>query len=122
RLLALLEPSEGLRILVMNTEALSSGSVSLDYAERFLGSGRALMTVDESTFIKNSKAARTKRITRLGRLAAFRRIMTGSPVTKGPMDLYSQFEFLGPDLLGFPSFFSYRARYAVTKQKTFGGA
>ena len=34
--------------------------------------------------------ARTKNITKIAKLAKYRRIMTGSPVTKSPLDLYSQ--------------------------------
>lgn len=39
--------------------------------------------------------------------------MTGTPVTKGPEDVYSQFRFLDPYILGYDSFYSFRARYCV---------
>jgi len=39
--------------------------------------------------------------------------MTGTPVTKGPEDVYSQFKFLDPHILGYDSFYSFRARYCV---------
>ena len=54
------------------------------------------MVVDESTTIKNHAARRTKNIMKIAKLAKYRRIMTGSPVTKSPLDLYSQLQFLGP--------------------------
>ena len=41
--------------------------------------------------------------------------MTGSPVTKNPLDLYSQCEFLSPWLLDFTSFYAFRNRYAEMK-------
>jgi len=41
--------------------------------------------------------------------------MTGSPVTKNPLDLYSQCEFLDPWLLDFASYYSFRNRYAEMK-------
>jgi SNF2 family DNA or RNA helicase len=41
--------------------------------------------------------------------------MTGSPVTKNPLDLYSQCEFLSPWLLNFQSFYAFRNRYAEMK-------
>ena len=45
------------------------------------------MAIDESTTIKNPQAKRTKNILTLAREAKYRRIMTGSPVTKNPLDL-----------------------------------
>ena len=44
------------------------------------------MAIDESTTIKTPSAKRTKNIIDLGVAAKYRRIMTGSPVTKNPLD------------------------------------
>jgi SNF2 family DNA or RNA helicase len=41
--------------------------------------------------------------------------MTGSPITKNPLDLYSQCEFLSPWLLDFASYYAFRNRYAEMK-------
>ena len=42
--------------------------------------------------------------------------MTGSPVTKNPLDLYTQCEFLDPyGLLNFASYYAFRNRYAEMK-------
>ena len=73
------------------------------------------MAIDESTTIKNPKAKRTKNILTLSPLCRYRRILTGSPVTKNPLDLYSQCEFLHPDLLQFTSYYAFRNRYAEMK-------
>ena len=54
------------------------------------------MAIDESTTIKTPTAKRTKNIINIGKHAKYRRIMTGSPVTKNPLDLYTQCEFLDP--------------------------
>jgi SNF2 family DNA or RNA helicase len=70
------------------------------------------MAVDESTTIKNPTAKRTKNIINLGKFAKYRRVMTGSPVTKNPLDLYTQCEFLDPYLLDFGSYYAFRNRYA----------
>ena len=48
-------------------------------------------------------------------IAKYRRIMTGSPVTKNPLDLYTQCEFLDPYLLDFASYYAFRNRYAEMK-------
>jgi len=80
-----------------------------------LSSHNTLMAVDESTTIKNPSARRTKNIISLGKLAKYRRIMTGSPITKNPLDLYTQCEFLDPWLLDFTSYYAFRNRYAEMK-------
>ena len=98
----------------MNVEALST-SKGTEFAARFLNSHKTLMAIDESTTIKNSSAKRTKNILALSKYAKYRRIMTGSPVTKNPLDLYSQCEFLSPWLLNFQSFYAFRNRYAEMK-------
>ncbi len=91
------------------------------FADRFLMTRQALMAVDESTIIKNSSALRTKAITKLGNLARYRVIMTGSPITKSPEDLYAQCNFLNHDLLGFSSIYTFRARYCQMQRLSFGG-
>ena len=113
---------EDLKILIMNVEAFST-SKGLDFARSFLNIflGRALFGIDESTTIKNPTAKRTKNILSIGNLARYRRILTGSPVTKSPLDLYSQCEFLDPYFLGHQSYYSFRARYANMIDRNFGG-
>tara|TARA_R100001129_G_scaffold161450_1_gene126368 strand:- start:735 stop:1853 length:1119 start_codon:yes stop_codon:yes gene_type:complete len=96
----------------MNVEALSSKPAA-QFLERYLLSTNSLVAVDESTTIKTQSAGRTKNIVKVGKLAKYRRILTGSPVTKNPMDLYSQCAFLDEDLLGFSSYWAYKSRYAI---------
>ena len=111
--------SDKLQILIMNIEALSTGR-GLDFARSFLLPGASLMVIDESTTIKNHAARRTKNIMKIANLAKYRRIMTGSPVTKSPLDLFSQVEFLGPWLLEQSNFYAFRARYAIIQQRSVG--
>ena len=110
----LFETGEDLHILIMNVEAFSTEK-GTEFAKKFLRSHKSLVAIDESTTIKNPKAKRTKNITDLSNLAKYRRIMTGSPVTKNPLDLYSQCEFLHPYLLDFTSYYAFRNRYAEMK-------
>tara|TARA_B100000282_G_scaffold66397_1_gene44706 strand:+ start:13933 stop:15369 length:1437 start_codon:yes stop_codon:yes gene_type:complete len=112
-------PDDNLKIFIMNVEALSTKK-GATIAERFLVAHDALMAIDESTTIKNKDAKRTKTVVSLGKHAKHRRILTGSPVTKSPMDLYSQCEFLDPWLLGHSSFFSFQHEYAVVQRRTMG--
>ena len=117
---SLFETGEDLHILTMNVESLSTKK-GVAFAEKFLNSHRALMAIDESTTIKNPEAKRTKNIVTLGKLATYRRILTGSPVTKSPLDLYKQCEFLEDELLGFNSYYAFRTRYAVMRTANFSG-
>jgi SNF2 family DNA or RNA helicase len=114
KLETLFEVETALHILIMNVEAFSTEKGRL-FAGKFLRSHNALMAIDESTTIKNPSAKRTKNIVTLSKEAKYRRIMTGSPVTKNPLDLYSQCEFLSPWLLDFTSYYAFRNRYAEMK-------
>ncbi len=116
----LFKPGEDLHILIMNVEAFSTKK-GVEFAAKFLRCHRTMMAIDESTTIKNPDAKRTKHICSLGEYAGYKRILTGSPVTKSPLDLYKQCEFLKKELLGHSSYYTFRTRYAVMKTANFGG-
>mgnify|MGYP003136240551 FL=1 len=109
-----------LHILIMNVEAFSTKK-GMDFAEKFLSSHKALMGIDESTTIKNPAAKRTKNIVFLRPLTKYRRILTGSPVTKSPLDLFSQCYFLDPFLLDQSSYYVFRTRYAICRKINVSG-
>ena len=117
---SLFETGHDLHILIMNVEALSTKK-GLDFAGKFMMCHKTMLAVDESTTIKNPTAKRTKSILQLGKQAEYRRILTGSPVTKSPLDLYTQCAFLDEFLLGFNSFYAFRNRYAHMVERNFGG-
>lgn len=108
--------TEDLKILVMNVEAFSTVKGTA-FAKRFLLVHNALMAIDESTTIKTPGSSRSKNTEKVGRGARFRRIMTGSPVTKSPMDLYQQCAFLSDGCLNVSSYYVFQARYAVTVER-----
>ena len=111
---SLFEIDSALHILVMNVEALSTDK-GVKFATKFINSHKTLMAIDESTTIKTPTARRTKNIIKMGVNAKYKRIMTGSPITKNPLDLYTQCEFLDPWLLDFSSYYAFRNRYAEMK-------
>ena len=117
---SLFETGYDLHILVMNVEAFSTDKGRL-FAGKFLRAHRALMAIDESTTIKNPTAKRTKAIVVLGKEAYYKRILTGSPVTKSPLDLFSQCQFLNDSLIESASYYSFKNRYAVMRTHNFGG-
>ena len=120
-LMRLTAPAEGFRVLIMNVEALSTKK-----GQRFLVSvlraSKALLAIDESTTIKSPRASRTKALLKLAPLAAYRRILTGFPVTQSPMDLWAQCHFLDETLLGEcgDDFFHFQYRYAIINRRNVG--
>ena len=96
-----------LKLLIMNVEAFSTKK-GLTFAEEFIKIHHCLVSIDESTAIKNHKAIRTKNILKLRKVAKYRRILTGSPITKNPLDLYTQCYFLDPNHLGFKSLYAFK--------------
>jgi len=107
-----LNESKDLKIFLINVEALSTKR-GFDACVNYLTKNTSnFVVLDESTTIKNKSAKRTKNILGLRKLSYIRRILTGSPITKSPLDLYTQCQFLSPELLGFSSYLAFRNRYA----------
>jgi SNF2 family DNA or RNA helicase len=115
----LFKTSDKLHFLVMNIEAFSTKN-GVEFATKFLRCHTALMAIDESTTIKNPKALRTKAAVKLGKTVKYKRILSGMPVTRAPLDLYAQCTFLNWHLLGFSSYYSFRNRYAVMQKVQLG--
>ena len=115
----LFKHGEQLTIFLMNIEAFSTKK-GLDIAQRFLLAHQTLMAIDESTTIKSPTARRTKNVLKLRNYAKYRRILTGSPVTKSPLDLYTQCYFLDPFYLDFSSYYTFRNRYASMVDRNVG--
>ena len=112
----LFEKGSDLRILIMNVESFSSGNGS-DFAYKFLAAHpKSMVAIDEATTIKTPTSNRTKNILSLSKHCKYRRILTGSPVTKSPLDLYSQCQFLDPWLLDHQSYYTFKARYSICKK------
>ena len=116
----LFQSSDDLQILVMNVEALSTKK-GKTFAWKFLNCHKTMMAIDESTTIKNPGAIRTKNIVDLGKHVAYKRILTGSPVTKSPLDLFMQCLFLDPWLLDQQSYYAFRTRYAICRKINVSG-
>lgn len=74
---------------------------------------RFVMVVDEGIRIKSHKAAQTKACFKLGALAVRRWLLNGTPIGNNPLDLWAQFQFLDPEIIGAKNFFHFRAAYAL---------
>ena len=113
-----------LNIFLMNIEAISSPK-GVKFLEKYLSvqdKTKTMMIVDESTVIKTHNAKRTKNLIKLAKDINYKRILTGTPVTKSPLDIYTQFAFLDPKILGQSNYYAFRARYAkIINRPTSGG-
>jgi len=118
-LLKLFTEQDKLRILIINVEAFSSQK-GKTFTEKFVRSTNCLLAIDESTTIKNPKANRTKNLLKISDEAKFKRILTGFPITKSPMDFYTQFKFLDVNILGYQSFYAFQNHFAEIIQRSIG--
>jgi hypothetical protein len=101
------------KVLIVGVESLSNGS-AIEYCKKFLSIPRTSMVVmDESSKIKTPGKIRTNNAISLARMSTFRYILTGTPIANGPVDLYSQFDFLDPEIIGTGDFYTYKNRYCV---------
>lgn len=111
---------EGFKIGIVGLESLKMRNKETDrptgrmypLVERFLMHGNVAMVVDESHHIKNPQSNTTRNCTDLGLLSPYKGIMSGTPVTKDSLDLFSQYNFLSPEILGIDSYYSFRNHYA----------
>lgn len=99
------------KIKVYGVLSLSAGKLPAELVGR--AHDRLAVGVDESQRIKNSQAKRTKVMHEIGKHAAYTSILTGTSITKGIEDLYAQYGFLNPEIIGYKSFFTFRNRYCV---------
>lgn len=106
-----------LSILAMNIEALSASQRAAKIALDFVDKRHCMIVIDESSRIKNPSSKRTKRVFVLGKKCRFKRILTGTPVTQSPFDLFAQFKFLSPEILGYQSFYAFKHNYGVFTRK-----
>jgi SNF2 family DNA or RNA helicase len=98
-------------IKVYGVLSLSAGKLPGELVQA--SHSRLAIAVDESQRIKNSTAKRSRVMYEIGKHAYSRAILTGTPLTKGVEDLYSQYYFLDPKITGFRSYYAFRNRYCV---------
>ena len=113
---ALWEPADAVRFLAMNVEGFSTDKPK-NYLNKFLGLFRTLLIVDESTRIATPGAKRTKAILNLSKKAPYRRILTGQPIPNGPLNFYSQYKFLDPEILGIRTYSAFKHTYADWEER-----
>jgi SNF2 family DNA or RNA helicase len=101
-------------ICVVGLESLSQSENIYAKVMRFLNENNfedVQLVVDESHLIKNPHARRTKRIINLSSKIKYKAVMTGTPVTQGIWDLFTQMYVLSPKILGYSSFSVFANRH-----------
>lgn len=113
----------GLRFLAMSYDSLMTDR-GAQAAKAFLTSAQSMLVLDESHRIKTPGAKRTKRVLALSRYAPrFRRVLTGTPITNRPFDLYTQCKFLDPQVWsrrGIRGAVAFRNHFGVWAQRSAG--
>lgn len=108
---ALLDNKSCLRIFAFNIEAFVSPKAK-HLLLQMLGKWRCLFVIDQSASIKNPSALRTKfLIDKASPLASYRRVLDGQPVAEGADELYSQFKFLDPWIIGHDTWTGFKAEF-----------
>lgn len=97
-------PATGLSVAVINYE-------SAWRLEKELAAWKPdLIICDEGHKIKSHNTSASKAMHRLGAIAKYRLLLTGTPITNKAIDIFSQYKFVNPMLYG-QSFYSFRTRY-----------
>jgi len=81
-------------VIVINYEAARSEMMSI---RAFMGRVRSALVLDESHFVKNLRSLNAIAVRHLAPLTRFRWLLSGTPVTNAPKDIYSQLSLVAGD-------------------------
>lgn len=104
--------TSALRVLTFNIEVLQDAKRT-DAILGLMYARQTMLVIDESQRIKAPGSKRTKSAYRVGHAAKYRRILTGTPVSQGLQDLYSQFRFLDWKIIGNKTYADFKGEYCV---------
>lgn len=96
-------------ILITNYESMQNDKV----LELLLKMGIRVLVLDESHRVKNPKSKRAKAVLKISDHdnCLYRYILSGTPVTNSPLDLYMQWRILDKGFTFGKNFYSFRGRY-----------
>lgn len=99
-------------IVAFNVEGFTSDKAK-GLIMDFLTNHRCMMVIDESNSIQNPGAKRTEFLIEAGKLAKYKRVLNGTPITNGVENLFAQFKFLDPLILGYDTFTTFKAQFCI---------
>lgn len=105
------KPKDRLQVLAVSVEGLGVSEALYDSACGFMVGRRVMVVCDESSRIKNPDAKRTNRAISIGSVAEYKMILNGTPIALGIEDLWSQYEFIDPNIIGCGDYWAYKTRY-----------
>lgn len=110
----LADPRPRLKVVAVNIEAMSHKSIVKQVFEMVKGR-KVKISVDESQTIKTPGASRTKSMLKLRDMSLYRRLLTGTEISTGYENLYSQFAFLDPGIIGCHTYTEFKHEYCITR-------
>lgn len=114
---------KGLAVVAMSYDAIKTDGGKM-FSKAVLTQRSCMFVLDESTRVKNPKAERTKVVMAASKLATYKRILTGTPVSNGPFDVYSQMRFLKQDYwkeFGLNNYTMFKNYFAIWQQVEING-
>ena len=106
--------SKKLTILTINFDGFWRKK-TLGYLMNLVKTRRVYLIVDESHSVKTPSAKRTKHLLDLAKHCPHRLILTGTPITRCPLDAWSQMAIVNPKIWGGKDYFLFEKRYAIKK-------
>ncbi len=97
-----------LKVAVINYESVWRD----DIFEALQSYDADMIICDESQRIKTHNSKQSKAMHKLGDMAMYKLILSGTPVQNNAMDVWSQYRFLDRTVFG-DSYYAFRGRYAV---------
>lgn len=101
-------PLRALKVCVINYESVWRDDIFQSIADY----APDMIIADESQRIKTHDAQQSKGMHKLGDLAKYKLILSGTPVQNNAIDIFSQYRFLDPTVFGI-NFYAFRNRYAI---------
>lgn len=101
--------SDKINIIIVNHDCVRCDEV---WSELY-AFAPTLLIIDEIQFFKEIKTIRSKRLWSIRRHSCKYRLgLTGTPLTKNPLDVFGQFKLVNDEVLG-DSYYAFRSRYAI---------
>lgn len=100
-----------LKVMAVSVEGLGVSEALFDGVCGIFVKNNVMIILDESSRIKNPSALRTKRTLEFRQASKYRIILNGTPIALGIQDLWAQYEFLDPDIIGSGDYWAFKSRH-----------
>ena len=109
------DPFDGLKVMAYNIDAMRTPAGQAHILS-LMKNNRCMFVIDQSACIKNHNAARTEfLIKKAKKFAPYRRILDGDPCSEGAEELFSQFYFLDPMIIGHETWTGFKQEFCIER-------